>query len=484
MSPQTGFESWLSHVINFRQVRWLFVQLLFICIEHQTTIVRFTFSFKMSFPTFSREMSALTLRKRSMDGTTDPRRYLRRFPSDSDLYRKVLHKKAMSHTNLHKKFASCTQLNKASSPQHHNCKVFKYDEKLTRELNKFYSLQVRENRVQVKRNKRLAFSVVFKVLINAQVVSDRFTIGEILRNGARYGDLVEKESDRFEFGVPFYFDDGASLFIHRAEEDGFVRLQLDDCKTWEDCLDPDGFLSGSLVRSKLQLTMNNALRSLNNNIEQGIDGFPCDVVKVDLFCEGSTIVLQINSGFLVVELIPTIAIPKSNLEWCRRFSKSEPPSHVVGKACQFPLSDPETLWELSFLSAENRKLRSLGTTKYRLLLSLAEIRERDKMLCELSLYQLQTVLFHTGDQINDPMKWNTEKLGERFLDILRCLEKFLENKYCPHFFIPNANLFSAINAVTLSTLKDRVRRMVKPTCVACGVATMCKNREQRGEIQA
>ena len=428
-------------------------------------------------------MSALTLGKRSMDGITDPRRYLRRFPSDSDLYRKVLHKKAMSHTNLHKKFASCTQLNKASSPQHHNCKVLKFEEKLTSELSKFYSLQVGEKRVQVKRNKRLAFSVVFKVLINAQVVSDRFTVGEILRSGTKYGDLVEKESDRFEFGVPVYFDDSANFFIHRAEEDGFVRLKLDDCKTWEDCLDPDGFLSASLVRSKLQLTMKNALKSLNNNIEQEIDEFPSDVVKVDVFCEGSTIVLQINGhcDFLVVELIPTIVIPKANLEWCRRFSKSEPPSHVVGKACQFPLSDPETLWELSFLCTENRKLRTLGTTKFRLLLSLAEIRERDKTLCELSLYHLQTVLFHTGDQINDPMKWCLEKMGDRFLDILRCLEKFLENKHCPHFFIPDANLFSAMNAVTVSTLKDRVRRMVKPTCVACGVATMCKNRQQKRE---
>lgn len=432
----------------------------------------------MSVKNFRREASALALRKRSLDGNSEPPRYLRRFPSDSDLYRKVLHKKAMSHTNLHKKFASCTQLNKASSPQRHeNCKVFKYEEKLTSELNKFYSLQVRQRRVQVKQNKRLAFAVVFKVLINAQIVSDRFTVGEILRSGARYDDMIEKESGRFEFGVPVYLDDTANFFIHRAEEDCFVRLQLGDCETWEDCLDADGFLSASLVRSKLQLTMKNALKSLNDNVEQGIDDFPSGVVNVEVFCEGSTIILQINSGFLVVELIPTIVIPKANLEWCRRLSKYDPPSHVVGKTCAFPLSDPETLWELSFLSAEKKKLRSLGTTKYRLLLSLAEIRDRDKTLCELSLYHLQTVLFHTGDQITDPLKWCTDKLGDRFLDILRCLEKFLENQHFPHYFIPNADLFSSMNSVTVSTLKDRVRRMVTPTCVACGVATVCKNRE-------
>ena len=41
--------------------------------------------------------------------------------------------------------------------------------------------------------------------------------------------------------------------------------------------------------------------------------------------------------------------------------------------------------------------------------------------------------------------------------------------------MPNNNLFASMNAVTIATLKDRVRRMMKPTCVACGVATICKS---------
>ena len=445
---------------------------------HRILTIVLPFTFKMSLQNIRREKSALAMRKRSLDGgNADPRRHLRRFPSDSDLYRKVLHKKAMSHTNLHKKFASCTQLNKSPSlQQHENCKVFKYEEKLTSELNTFYSHQVREKRARVKQNKSLAFSVVFKVLINSQVVSDRFTIGEILRSGARYGDMVEKESDRFEFGVPVYLDDNDNFSIHRAEEDGFARLQLEESETWEDCLDPDGFLSASLVRSKLHLTVKNALKNLNNNIKEGTDEFPSGVESVDIFCEGSTIVLQINDGLLIADLIPTILIPKTTSEWCRRFSvKSEPPSHVVAKPCKLPMSDPETLWELSFLSAEKRKFISLGTAKYRLLLCMGEIRERDKTLRELSLYHLQTVLFHVGEQIKDPVKWSKEKLGDRFLDTLRCLESFLENKHCPHYYIPKANLFSCLSAVTIATLKDRVRRMLKPSCVACGVATICKN---------
>ena len=48
--------------------------------------------------------------------------------------------------------------------------------------------------MQVKRSKRLAFSVVFKVIITVQVISDRFTVGEIPRSGARFNEMVEKES--------------------------------------------------------------------------------------------------------------------------------------------------------------------------------------------------------------------------------------------------------------------------------------------------
>ena len=373
------------------------------------------------------------------------------------------------------------QLNKfALQDQHQNCKVFKYEEKLTSELNKFYALRVNGKWAQMKRNKILAFSVVLKVLINAQVINDRFTIGEILCKGARYGDMIEKESYRFEFGVPVYFGDNETFFIHRAEEDGFVRLQLEECETWEDCVSPDRFLSASLVRSKLHLTLKSALKNLNSNIEQGIDEFPSGVETVGIFCEGSTIVLQINDGSLIVELIPTISIPRTTSEWCRRFSaKSEPPSHVVARPCQLPMSDPETLWEMSFLSTEKRKFISLGTAKYRLFQCLSQIRERDKTVRELSLYQLQTVLFHVGDQINDTLKWSTETLGDRFLDVLRCLENFLERKHCPHYFIPNVNLFSCMNAVTISLVKDKVRRMLRPSCVACGVATICKTTGQR-----
>ena len=432
----------------------------------------------MAFHITRREETAFKTMKGGLEKDNHPiaREYLRRFPSDSDLYKQVLQKKANSHTNLHRKFASTTQLNNPSSVQEHeNCRDFKYEETLTNELNKFYRDQVKQKKTEILRNKRLAFSVVFKVLVNAQIISDRFTVGDILREGANYGEMRENRSDWYEFGVPIYLENNQNFYLHRAEENGFVRLQLEDSSTWKDCQDADGFLSASLVRSKLQLTMQNALKNLKSNIEGGKDEFPRGVLSADIFCEGSTVALKLNKGDIVVDLVPTLAIPKTCLEWCQQFAMGAPPSHVIAKPCRFPLSDPETLWELSFLFAEKKRISSLGSAKYHLLLIFAEIRERDKTLSQLSFYHIQTILFHVADKLKDPMKWRSETSGDRFLDILRCLETCLQNRNCPHYFMPGTNLFSFMNVVSTSILKDRVRRMVRPSCVACNMAAIFRN---------
>lgn len=400
---------------------------------------------------------------------------LHRFPSDSDIYRKGFYgKKATS--NIHRKFSSTSQLNKLPLK---NCKHETTEDTLPYELIRFYFHQVREKREQILHNKRLAFSVVFKLLINAQIINDRFTVVELLKGGPRYGEMAENESDWFEFSVPIYLEDNTDIFIHRAEEDGFVRVQAENCTNWADCVDSEGLLSASLVRSNLQLTMQNALNNLHENIRQEKDEFPADVESVAIFCDGSTIVLDVNRGYIMVDLIPTIQIPNSCVKWCRRFSKTEarPPSHIVGKSCVFPLSNPETLWQLSFALAERTQINQLNVNQLRMLYILAEIRERDEILKEVSFYQVQTILFHVIEKTAEGTKWTEAHMAARFMDTMTCLETFLQEKNCPHYFMKDANLFAFTNSVTMSKLKDRARRIMKPTCKACSVAALFGKRK-------
>lgn len=75
-----------------------------------------------------------------------------------------------------------------------------------------------------------------------------------------------------------------------------------------------------------------------------------------------------------------------------------------------------------------------------------------------------------------------KNLGDRSLDPMRCLEKVFRKQTLSLLFVPSPNLFSSINTDTVFNLRGRVPRGVRPTCSACGVPTVCKNREQSGEF--
>lgn len=132
--------------------------------------------------------------------------------------------------------------------------------------------------------------------------------------------MVEKESYWFEFGVFFYLgDNGGNFVIYCVEEDGFVRLQLENCEIWRDCFDLDGFFLVNFVCFKFYLMMKSVFKILNSSVEQGVDKFLSGMEIVEVYCEGFIIVLKINYGLVVVELIFIIFILKSILEWCCRF---------------------------------------------------------------------------------------------------------------------------------------------------------------------
>jgi hypothetical protein len=391
-----------------------------------------------------------------------------------------LNRKALSETNLlsSKRYSSMTQLNMLGSSKSLNqidSTLIKSEEIFSRELQKFYDKKVEGGRLKSLENKRLAFTTAFKVLINVLLVNDKFTVTDLLQRNPKYCELTEIQSNWFEFEIPVYLDGSDhNIFVQSADEGGFVRLAIDSEQNfnWSDCVTDEGFLSANLVRSKLQLTIQNTLIAMNSNVQMGLDNLPDDVDSVTVYCDGSTIVLDINGGDILVDMVPSIRLHCSSLEFFKRLSKSAAPSHALAKPCDRPMSDPETLWMLSFASAERKKVLQLSPPQRKLLEILIELRELDESFRELSLSHMQTALFYIVDKISDPYDWRESDMGERFIDTLCYLEDFLDCKYCEHYFVKGANLFDGMSPVTMTQLKDKVRRIVKPSCVACGLASL------------
>lgn len=392
-----------------------------------------------------------------------------------------LGKRTKSESNLlsSKRSTSLTQLNMLGSTkslEQLNVDDIKPEELFSREFNNFYEKRVKNSRSKSMENKRIAFTAAFKVLLNAQFVNDRFTTTDLLRRNPKYCELTELMSNWFEFEIPLFLDGlDQNVFVQNAEEGGYVRLAIDSEQNfnWSDCITEEGFLSANLVRSNLQLTIQKTLVLMNSNIQNDLDSLPDGVNTITVYCDGSTIVLDINAGDILVDLIPSIRLYSTSLDVFRRIAKTPAnPSHALAKASDRPMSDPETLWMLSFAGDERKKACQLNPNQCKVLEVLIELRELDDLFREISLNHMLTTMFYLVDKESDPYDWQDSDIGERFIDALFCLEESLEYKYCEHYFVKGANLFNAMSPVTISKLKDKVRRIVKPSCVACGLASL------------
>ena len=69
-------------------------------------------------------------------------------------------------------------------------------------------------------------------------------------------------------------------------------------------------------------------------------------------------------------------------------------------------------------------------------------------------YHLKTIMLHEFES-HHPCQWTNENLLPCLLNALRRLNVFLENKKCPHYFLPGINLFENItDEVSYTIRKD------------------------------
>lgn len=389
-----------------------------------------------------------------------------------------------TNTVMHNRKTKARQLSNAGENKHFSDTLILRH--LNRDFERFYNFRARRNYIQMLKNKKTAFAAAIKVITCAQAINDRFSTAEIheLSNPEPENIyMIELETNVFRFAVPVRMEDLPNFYLERSDEDGYVRAKIagENTKHSINCSNENGYLSAAILRSQLHICVLKAVEQV-----RGLDivsGHQCknshEVSSIKLYENGSTSILEIEAqgAKLFVELLPAICLTKKNQDNCKVFARGEYPSYIVAKPCHFPLSDPEVLWEVSFITAERKRLSELNDTQTQLLDTIIEIRRRDELLKELSIQQLRTILFLAVDN-NDSSKWSdADNLGECFLKTMIFMESVLWRKFCPNYYLPEANSFAFMNPITLSKIKDRVRHFIKPSCGACGIGVILNSKE-------
>ncbi|XP_078596997.1 cyclic GMP-AMP synthase-like receptor 3 [Branchiostoma floridae x Branchiostoma japonicum] len=122
--------------------------------------------------------------------------------------------------------------------------------------------------------------------------------------------------------------------------------------------------------------------------------------------------------------------------------------------------DPAMLWRQSFSVTETRMISRIdGANECRrdCLRVLKSVFRREPGLDKFTSFHLKTVLLRMCQEED---QWQSSKMGELFLDLLRRIESCLRDRRLPHFYLPELNLLDGIRRETIENMRFRIKRLI------------------------
>lgn len=118
------------------------------------------------------------------------------------------------------------------------------------------------------------------------------------------------------------------------------------------------------------------------------------------------------------------------------------------------------LWRRTFSLREREMLSSLdssgSTCRAECLKSLKFLFSSDRKLRVFSFYLLKTAFLHYRLGLD----WRSDKLGERFLGMLRYVQECVKRKDLPHYFVPSVNLVKGLSGSSLNSIETRLQQIL------------------------
>ena len=164
--------------------------------------------------------------------------------------------------------------------------------------------------------------------------------------------------------------------------------------------------------------------------------------------------------------------PKVATGWLTRKRDSNWPSDTlinscVKEGCCFVpkcIEDSKTNleWRLSFVAAESTLMKSLTKMQkasYRIFKGIWRIAFRAPAEKYIQSYHVKTVFLWYCETMKSE-SFSKELIVSRIFDLLHYLRKCLIEKNCPQYFIPDSNLFAAINKKVISKTLEHVNRAI------------------------
>ncbi len=118
-------------------------------------------------------------------------------------------------------------------------------------------------------------------------------------------------------------------------------------------------------------------------------------------------------------------------------------------------------WVISFFEAENRLL--IGGCRRKCLSILKALRDNHLDLPgnPVTCYIMKTLLLYECEKHPRELEWDESAIGDRLNGILLQLISCLQCKRCPHYFLPNLDLFRGKSPSAMENASKQVWRLTR-----------------------
>jgi hypothetical protein len=341
--------------------------------------------------------------------------------------------------------------------------------KLLYQLNKFYGDRVQSRKHAVAKTIREVTKIVQEILKEVEVQEPRFISSLNDCNGHFDGLVVISPT---EFEVVLYLNQmGVFNFVDDGAIPGCAVLKLSDGRKrsmslWVEFITASGYLSARKIRSRFQTLVAQAVDkcSFRDCVKMVADTTEVKLRVRDRF------VVQITPAFRCAGIWPRSAAhwPLSQFQWPNPNHAAEVKSegfNLISKESIY-MKDKQSAaegdaWVISFVDAENRLLQ--GGCRKKCLSILKTIRDRHLDLTgqPITNYHMKTLLLYECEKHPREIEWDDMCVADRINGIILQLISCLQNRRCPHYFLPSLDLFKGKSTAAMDSAAKQSWRMLR-----------------------
>jgi len=343
--------------------------------------------------------------------------------------------------------------------------------KLMNQIDKFQTVQVSDRNMGARKTIHDVCTVVQDMLKEVEAQEPRF-ISSLTEVNGRFDGLRVVSPTEFE--VVLYLNQmGEFNFVDDGSMPGCAVLKLSDGRKrsmslWVEFITASGYLSARKIRCRFQTLVAQA----------------CDKSayrdSVKMMNDASEVKIRIREKY-VVQITPAFKCngvwPRSAAQWpSMTMSWPHPNLAAQVKMEGFDLLSKESIalqnkqsstsmegdaWIISLHEAEN--ILMVGGARKKVLSMMKTIRDRhlDLQGNPVSVYILQTLMLYECEKHPREEEWEDCHVGDRISGIIMQLISCLQCRKCPHFFLPNVDLFRGKTPASLDNAAKLAWRLMR-----------------------